>query len=206
MTMYISNAFSLNMVNSADLPKVAFKPLTLEEVKTYVPTSVSVVGHADTANVFSDVLGSQVLFNRTSLALKEGDALIVGQYKGPRLEEGATLLPVGATIEWVLATITAPFSWDEVSLDSRDFEDLDISYLWDSHGPVCLAWLAEQVKAKQTEEEVAWTISQFLDTIPSVAYGDSLWVKQGNKWVEIYNNSTTGEEPISSLCLADMYL
>ena len=62
----------------------------------------SAVGHADTAAVLSTVLGVDVPMNRTTLQMEHGVALLVGQYKGPRLPEGATALPEGATIEWWL--------------------------------------------------------------------------------------------------------
>ena len=61
---------------------------------------VSVIGHADTAATFSTVLDRQLAVNRTSIKLAEGERLLVGQYIGPRLPEGATSLPEGATIEW----------------------------------------------------------------------------------------------------------
>jgi hypothetical protein len=60
----------------------------------------SVVGHADTAAVFSSVLGRVVAHNRETVKLAPDDILLVGQYIGPRLPEGATALPEGATIEW----------------------------------------------------------------------------------------------------------
>ena len=67
----------------------------------------SCIGHADTANVVSSLLGVYVPSNRVSVNLKKGDELIVAQYSGPRLAEGATTLPEGATIKWFLVTITA---------------------------------------------------------------------------------------------------
>ena len=77
---------------------------------------VSAVGHADTAAVFSKELGEDVEFNRISLkfgeefnriSLKfgESDVLLVGQLTGPRLPEGSTTLPEGATISWLAVYI-----------------------------------------------------------------------------------------------------
>jgi hypothetical protein len=66
---------------------------------------VSVVGHADTAAVFSEVMGGHVEFNRASVKLADGDILYVGQYSGPRLPEGATALPEGAKITWLKVSI-----------------------------------------------------------------------------------------------------
>jgi hypothetical protein len=61
----------------------------------------SAVGHADTAMVFSNELGLPILPNRVSVKLYDPETrVLVGQYVGPRLPEGATRLPDGATIEW----------------------------------------------------------------------------------------------------------
>ena len=68
---------------------------------------VSAVGHADTAAVFAHVLGVPVACNRATVALKDGDVALVGQYSGPRLPEGATTLPEGATIKWVVVGVNA---------------------------------------------------------------------------------------------------
>ena len=63
----------------------------------------SAVGHADTAAVFSKELGLPILANRVSVKLTDPETrALVGQYVGPRLPEGATRLPEGATIEWWL--------------------------------------------------------------------------------------------------------
>jgi hypothetical protein len=51
---------------------------------------------------------SALACNRVNVSLKPGDAAIVGQYIGPRLPEGATTLPEGATIKWLLTEVTAP--------------------------------------------------------------------------------------------------
>lgn len=67
--------------------------------------AVSSVGHADTARVFSEELGVEVPAQRSTIALEKGDQLVIGSYKGPRLPEGATQLPEGATIVWLLATV-----------------------------------------------------------------------------------------------------
>lgn len=60
----------------------------------------SAVGHADTAAVFSAVLGREVAVNRVSVKVEKDTRLLIGQYIGPRLPEGATQLPEGAVIEW----------------------------------------------------------------------------------------------------------
>jgi hypothetical protein len=65
----------------------------------------SAVGHADTAKVFSSVLGTDVPMARVTVSLEAGDRILVGQYSGPRLPEGATSLPQGASLKWAVVTI-----------------------------------------------------------------------------------------------------
>lgn len=104
----ITNAFSINMLGwdttlkfervSLDVTRLA-----LEKWKRgRVPAGdvVSAVGHADVAAIFSEQLGMPVPVNRVTVAMDSETTLLVGQYKGPRLPEGATTLPEGATIEW----------------------------------------------------------------------------------------------------------
>jgi hypothetical protein len=89
--VYISNAFSLNMIPAELLSRVRMWPCAAPDTTG----AVSVVGHADTAAVLG------VTYNRVTLRLAEGDVLFVAQYIGPRLPEGATALPDGARFEWV---------------------------------------------------------------------------------------------------------
>ena len=105
MSTYISNAFSLSMLPRDGVLQITRYPLsgpaharaTLYEEGPWR----SVVGHQATAELFTRILGIGVEYNRETLVLRPGDRLIVGQYYGPRLSEGATELPLGATIEWV---------------------------------------------------------------------------------------------------------
>ena len=117
--VYISNAFSCQMVSSA----AGIRPITKEQArdllacggrggcdawecaaqagfKSYCMRAKSVVGHADTAALLAKELELNIECNRETVHLKEGDTLVVGQYVGPRLPEGATALPEGAKIEW----------------------------------------------------------------------------------------------------------
>jgi len=66
---------------------------------------MSAVGHADTATVLGGLLGFEVPANRTTVSLQKGETAVVGQYIGPRLPEGATELPQGARIVWLLVTV-----------------------------------------------------------------------------------------------------
>lgn len=94
------NAFSLNMVpvNS----NISVRPATLQDARDALLSGGSAVGHADTARVFSGVLGVEVPCDRRTVTLERSEIAVIGQYKGPRLLEGATTLPEGARIEWIL--------------------------------------------------------------------------------------------------------
>lgn len=98
----ITNAFSINMLSmDSNLKFIQLNELEARWIVGNFPHS-SAVGHADTAAVLSAVLGVDVPMNRTTLQMERGVGLLVGQYKGPRLPEGATALPEGASIEWWL--------------------------------------------------------------------------------------------------------
>ena len=104
--MFILNAFSLNMlVGNSD---IAVREITRAVAASFAPACVSAVGHADTAAVFSSVLGVEIPCSRATVALKEGDVALVGQYSGPRLAEGCSTLPEGATIKWLVVGVKAP--------------------------------------------------------------------------------------------------
>ena len=80
--------------------------ISLDEAREAFADSVeSAVGHADTAAVLGEQLGVAVPVNRTTVSLLKGDVAIIGQYRGPRLPEGCTALPDGASIAWLRVTI-----------------------------------------------------------------------------------------------------
>lgn len=105
--MFLLNAFSINML-PAGYTKVHFTDVGLGQAVNLLSDGfVSAVGHADTAAVFSSLLGMPVLASRKSVTIPERGfgvsawVALVGQYSGPRLPEGATALPEGASIRWV---------------------------------------------------------------------------------------------------------
>ena len=104
MSLVITNAISLNMFIHSRSWNLMFVPLTEAEarslIKEWGDNVKSVVGHADTARIMGSLLKTTVEANRVSYHFIPGDELLVGQYSGPRLEEGATSLPEGATIKW----------------------------------------------------------------------------------------------------------
>ncbi|MDY4681886.1 MAG: DUF1874 domain-containing protein [Lachnospiraceae bacterium] len=98
---YLGNAFSAQMVS--EFPAT----VTFEEVKPEtIPVSVeSCIGHADTANVVSSILGRHVACNRINVRLGHGDTFYFAQLTGGRLPEGATTLPEGFALKFIKATI-----------------------------------------------------------------------------------------------------
>ena len=123
ITLYVSNAFSLSMLDREEQSKALGKaeeprkfklrvprPATLDECIGLIYQGhmhgdrniVSAIGHADTAVLFSNMLEFDLPPQRASIQLAPQDVLIVGQYMGPRLPEGCTKLPEGADIQWWL--------------------------------------------------------------------------------------------------------
>jgi len=101
---YVCNSLSLNMLS--DLTgRIVHEELNETQARVLAHGATSAVGHADTACVLGNVLGGQVPTNRITVSLNKGDRVLVGQYSGPRLPEGATSLPPGANIKWVAVTI-----------------------------------------------------------------------------------------------------
>ena len=104
MTVVIANSFSLK-VGVINLQICPASPDVIRQEVELEGGFTSIVGHADTAAVFSSLLGLDVPCNRATFTLEEGVTLFVGQYKGPRLPEGATSLPEGAKVEWAMVVI-----------------------------------------------------------------------------------------------------
>lgn len=116
--LLVVNAFSPNMVRPGiGSYSVEFKPVDMEGIADPLPEGfeyppdevcfnlVSAIGHADTARLFSQILGADLPVNRITVTLDRGDMVLLGQHRGTRLPEGATELPEGASIEWFEVTI-----------------------------------------------------------------------------------------------------
>lgn len=110
--LYLVNAFSLNMLPPR-APGVFpgyqynFLRITPENalkawngVYEGIVERIAAIGHADTAKIVSGILGVEIPPARVTVTLGEGDGCLVAQYTGPRLPEGATVLPSGAEIVW----------------------------------------------------------------------------------------------------------
>ena len=97
----LTNAFSINMLHGTTM--VDFNEITIEQAKELITSAdefVCAIGHADTANVVGGLLGMELEPNRISVTLDFPEKLVIAQYTGPRLAEGATILPEGATIKF----------------------------------------------------------------------------------------------------------
>jgi hypothetical protein len=101
---YIINAFSLNMLDTTATSALLVKPLTKEEASRLAVGAISYIGHESTRVIVGKELDLELSFNRGTLALRPRDVLLVAQYVGPRLEEGATSLPEGARINFLKVT------------------------------------------------------------------------------------------------------
>ena len=102
--MKVLNAFSLNML--AEFPaSIQAEEVSAATAATLAMGAFSAVGHEDTAQVFTSILGTEVAFNRASVTIRPGEECLVGQLSGTRLPLGATELPEGATIKWLLVKI-----------------------------------------------------------------------------------------------------
>ena len=110
--MIITNSFSLNMISQDRFNKSAQCTVSIERISVEIAKNLiesfiklggsidSAIGHDSTARIVSSILGINIPFNRKDLALSGEEDIIVAQYIGPRLPEGATSLPDGAKIEF----------------------------------------------------------------------------------------------------------
>lgn len=96
---YISNAFSLQMLDTSKAVRVCIAPVSEGEFNKAKVDATSAVGHPDTAAVLG------VPFNRMSLKLAKGDELFVAQLTGGRLPEGCTTLPEGFSFTFLKVTL-----------------------------------------------------------------------------------------------------
>lgn len=101
MTVYLGNAFSLQMVEPPTffMQTAATQETVAHALKTN-PHIIKVVGHQETADILSEMLGVEIPRNRQSIVMKPGDTLYVAQVVGGRLPEGSTTLPPGVKIEF----------------------------------------------------------------------------------------------------------
>jgi len=98
MSVYLSNAFSLNMLKvgsegvHADINFVTPADIPAD--------AINIIGHPDIATIVSSILERDIPVNRVTATLCAGDILYVVQYRGPRLPVGATTLPENAKLDF----------------------------------------------------------------------------------------------------------
>lgn len=103
---YLSNAFSLQMMDPTLTHLVKIEPVEISEVAN--TDFVSAIGHADTAKVVSGLLGKEVECQRINVRLEQGDTLYVAQVTGGRLPEGCTELPAGMSLAFLKVRLQKP--------------------------------------------------------------------------------------------------
>ena len=105
----LANAFSLQMLAS-DITDAHFETVGVCEMILLANDNnnniVSAIGHVDTANVISDILGVEIPTNRINIHLKKGDSVYVAQIMGGRLPEGATTLPENFNLKFIKVTLS----------------------------------------------------------------------------------------------------
>ena len=89
------------------LVSVDVYPITVAQARRALDSHEweSVVGHTDTAKILGSEIGVEIPFNRATITLEHGSKVLVGQYRGPRLAEGTTSLPEGASIQWIIVEV-----------------------------------------------------------------------------------------------------
>mgnify|MGYP002524038957 FL=1 len=132
MRKFIANSFSINMLPLLEMDILRIKKITTDMITADVE---SAIGHADTARIVSNILGFEVKPNRVSIKLTEEDILYVAQYTGPRLSEGATSLPEGASIEFLEVTFRKNGCSGCHGYDTGDCQNCKLSY-WLSNCPI----------------------------------------------------------------------
>lgn len=119
MRLTICNVFTIAMAPNGGV--FYFYPVSPGEALRAI-TKVSwddvtqAVGHEQTAALASASLEGAggdpglVRFNRVSVRFTESTEMLICQYVGPRLPEGATTLPEGAELVWYIGRYLAPMS------------------------------------------------------------------------------------------------
>ena len=108
----ITNAFSINMLDAEVAGQdtfaycFQFNRVTVEQVREILGAGGyhrCCIGHADTATLVGQELGLPMQMNRETVRIMPHDVILVAQYTGPRLPEGTTELPEGASINyWIV--------------------------------------------------------------------------------------------------------
>jgi len=105
--LYISNAFSLNMLSTHKSTSLFINPITKDDAANIAKHTpwISAIGHPDIAAIVSNDLGITIKPDRATIHLNPDDKLLIAQYIGPRLAPGTTKLPDDAKIQYFLITM-----------------------------------------------------------------------------------------------------
>lgn len=128
----LANAFSISMLPMEAMNFIRVKKINPNDIPADVE---SAIGHENTAKVVSSMLGFEVKPNRVSIRMSESDVLYVAQYTGPRLPEGATTLPEGASLEFFEVTFRKEGCFGCRGYDSGTCQNCTLSF-WLSGAPV----------------------------------------------------------------------
>ncbi|AMK16281.1 STIV orfB116 family protein [Methanobrevibacter olleyae] len=92
-TVYVGNVFTFGFLDNPNVD-ISSQQISWEEFDEVLENKdfVNFMGHADVAHMVG------LDMNRITIHVKPGDTVYIAQYTGPRLEEGATVLPDGATL------------------------------------------------------------------------------------------------------------
>ncbi len=114
MRITLVNAFSLNMLSVKTVATVSIQRIA-QTPEDFILSNCLVqnaIGHPDTDRVIRGMLENGGCYcpvgQRANVTLTgdPDECLLVAQYIGPRLPEGATTLPEGAKIEWLVVRLT----------------------------------------------------------------------------------------------------
>jgi len=101
----LCNAFSLNMLG-CDFCDINIQKVSVNYVNKFIGNNYvqNAIGHKETDVIVRNMLNNDNIptGDRINVSLDELNTLVVAQYKGPRLPEGTTQLPEGATIEFYI--------------------------------------------------------------------------------------------------------
>ena len=110
--LYLANAFSLNIlhISNGRMAHVVVNKIEEGRAAELIRSACrlsgfnNIIGHQTTDEIIRCIFEDYELFippgQRKSILIHEEDILVVAQYIGPRLEEGTTVLPDYARIEW----------------------------------------------------------------------------------------------------------
>lgn len=97
---FLTNAFSLSMLPPGSTCQIVAEEISEGKARLLAQEATSVVGHVPTAARLSQIFGWNVEVRRINISLGPNDELLVAQYAGPRLPEGATELPEDPPLRW----------------------------------------------------------------------------------------------------------